>query len=366
MTPYSPAHAASESLFDSTLQLLSDLIATPSFSREEHATAARLEQFFSSYAIPFERSGNNVWVRSKYFDSSKPTLLLNSHHDTVKPNRDWKRDPFAPSIDEGKLYGLGSNDAGGALCAMMAAFVHTYETPLPYNIVLAATAEEEIAGSGGIESVFPVLGRIDAAIVGEPTTLCMAIAEKGLLVLDCTAHGASGHAARSTGINAISKALPDIEWFHSFRFAEESPALGPVKMTVTQIQAGTQHNVIPDRCTFVVDVRVTDRYTHEEVLATIRSHVACDVVPRSMRLRPSRIDSDHAIVVAAEQLGIPLFGSPTMSDQALIPVPSVKIGPGMSERSHTADEFIRLDELRNGIDTYIALLSTLNLQGSAL
>ena len=358
--PDNNSSPASDELFGDTLRLLSDLIATPSFSREEDATATRIEQYFRAKNIGCTRSGNNVWVRSQHFDERKPTLL-NSHHDTVKPNRDWRRDPFTPSIEDGRLYGLGSNDAGGALCAMIAAFVHLYNAGLPFNTVLAATAEEEIAGAGGIESVLPQLGHIDAAIVGEPTTLHMAVAEKGLLVLDCTAHGSSGHAARSIGVNAIAQAIPDINWFHSFRFPNESPTLGPVKMTVTQIQAGTQHNVIPDRCTFVVDVRVTDAYTHEEVLDTIRRHVSCGVAPRSMRLRPSRIDAGHPLVVAAQQLGIPTFGSPTLSDQALIPVPSVKIGPGMSERSHTADEFIGLGELRNGIDTYIALLSTLTL-----
>lgn len=346
---------------DGALALLQRLISIPSFSREEDGTATAIEEFFRERGIPSSRSGNNVWARTARFDEAKPTLLLNSHHDTVRPNSDWTRDPFTPVVDDGKLFGLGSNDAGGALCALIAAFAALYESDLPYNLVMAATAEEEIAGAGGIEALLPRLGSIDAAIVGEPTGMQMAVAEKGLLVLDCTAHGASGHAARNIGVNAIGVAVRDIDWLHTYRFPVESAMLGPVKMTVTQIQAGTQHNVIPDRCTFVADVRVTDAYTHEEVLDTIRRHVQSEVTPRSLRLRPSRIADDHPVVTTARRLGIPAFGSPTMSDQALLSMPSVKMGPGMSERSHTADEYITLDELRNGVDTYITFLQALQL-----
>lgn len=348
-------------LYDETTELLKRLISIQSFSREEDGTASAIEDFFQKHTIPTFRSGNNVWARSARFDGNKPTLLLNSHHDTVRPNSDWTRNPFMPVIENGILYGLGSNDAGGALCSLIAAFTALYDDDLPYNLVIAATAEEEIAGRNGIEALLPKLGTIDAALVGEPTGMQMAIAEKGLLVLDCTALGKSGHAARTTGVNAISAAMRDIEWFHTFHFPVESSMLGPVKMTVTQIQAGTQHNVIPDRCTFVVDVRVTDAYTHEEVLETIRQHTESEVTARSMRLRPSRIADDHPIVVTARKLGIPTFGSPTMSDQALLSMPSVKMGPGMSERSHTADEFITLDELHNGIDTYSTFLQALHL-----
>lgn len=350
-----------KTLHNAALLLLQQLIATPSFSREESATAEIIGRFFQQYGIQLQCSRNNVWARCARFDESKPTLLLNSHHDTVQPNKDWTREPFAPTIENGKLFGLGSNDAGGSLCALIAAFVHLYDRELPYNLVIAATAEEEIAGQHGIESLLPELGRIDAAVVGEPTGMQMAIAEKGLLVLDCTAQGKSGHAARDIGVNAITAALRDIEWFHGFRFPVESPTLGPVKMTVTQIQAGTQHNVVPDRCTFVVDVRVTDSYTHEEVLETIQQCVGCNVVPRSMRLRPSRIAQEHPLVQAAQKVGIATFGSPTMSDQALLPMPSVKMGPGMSERSHTADEFLYVEEFLHGIDTYTRFFQTLEL-----
>ncbi|TAE29345.1 MAG: M20/M25/M40 family metallo-hydrolase [Candidatus Kapaibacterium sp.] len=349
-------------LFPPALDLLQRLIATPSLSREEAATADSIQEFLHERRIPTGRKGNNVWACNQHFDTAKPTLLLNSHHDTVKPNQDWTRNPFEPSIEHGKLYGLGSNDAGAALVGLISTFVHFYERELPFNIILAPSAEEEIIGKNGIESALPDLGSIDAAIVGEPTNCELAVAEKGLLVLDCTAHGQSGHAARNTGMNAISRAAEAVQWLHSYTFPKQSEMLGAIKMTVTLINAGTQHNVIPDRCTFVVDVRTTDAYTQEETLAIIRTQLEtlqCSVEARSVRLRPSAIALTHPIVKAAQNLGLPTFASATLSDQSVMPFPSVKIGPGFSERSHTADEYIIVEELQQGIDTYIGLVEEL-------
>lgn len=340
------------------INLLEQLIAIPSFSREEDKTAVVLQGFFKQQEIPSERKGNNVWARNRYFNSEVPTILLNSHHDTVKPNSAYTRDPFEPEIIDGKLFGLGSNDAGGALVCLLAAFLHFYEQKnLKFNLVVAATAEEEISGSEGIESIWDLLPAIDFAIVGEPTLCHMAIAEKGLMVLDCTVRGKAGHAAREEGVNSIYEAIKDIEWLRTYKFPKVSPSLGDVKMTTTVIHAGKQHNVVPAECQYTVDVRVTDQYSLEEVLETIKKNVKASVIPRSLRMRPSGIPEDHVLVRAAKKIGIPLYGSPTTSDQALIPVPSVKIGPGDSARSHTADEFIYVEEIVKGIDTYIALLS---------
>ena len=347
-------------LYNDALDLLKRLIATPSFSREEDETATALEDFFHQKKIEPHRIGNNVWVKNKFFDPSKRTILLNSHHDTVKPNPGYTRDPFSPLVEEGKLYGLGGNDAGGPLVSLIAAFVHFQEQPnLKYNLVLAASAEEEISGTNGIESMWPVLPKIDFAIVGEPTLTDMAIAEKGLLVLDCISKGKAGHAAREEGVNAIYKALKDIEWVRDYEFPKISAVLGKVKMSVTVIQAGQSHNQVPPECKFTVDVRVTDVYTLEEVLEVIRQNVSAEVRPRSLRLRSSGISPDHPLFVAGTKMGLRLYGSPTTSDQALIPVPSVKMGPGDSARSHSADEFIFLEEIRVGIDTYIRLLENL-------
>lgn len=344
------------------LELLMQLIATPSFSGEEEQAAAILEQFFHHHDIPVHRAGNNVWVRSEPFEPERPTLLLNSHIDTVQPGAGWSRSPFEPVLEEGKLYGLGSNDAGGCLVSLAVTFLHYYKlkSPLHFNIIFAATAEEESSGPGGIERVLPELGPVDVAIVGEPTGMAMAVAEKGLVVLDCVARGRTGHAARDTGINAIEIALQDIQWLRTYRFPRRSELLGPVRMTVTMIQAGIQHNIIPDLCTFTVDVRTTDAYSNEEVVDTIRRHLRSEVTPRSLRLQPSKIDLNHPLVQAAKAMGLRLFGSPTTSDQALIPAPSVKIGPGRSERSHTPDEFIYVDELEQGIEGYIQLLDQFN------
>jgi len=344
-------------LHEIAINLLTRLIATQSFSKEEEEVAYIVEEFFDKHGVHSYKRGNNVWVRNQYFDPALPTVLLNSHLDTVRPNSGYTRDPFKPEIIDGKLYGLGSNDAGGPLVSLIATFLHYYSRKdLKYNVVMAATAEEEISGTGGVESIWSSLVPIDFAIVGEPTLCGMATAEKGLMVLDCVAKGKPGHAAREEGINAIYEALPDIEWIRNYKFPKKSPTLGDIKMTVTVIHSGRQHNVVPAECEFTVDVRVTDMYTLEEILETIKSNVKCQVTPRSLRMRPSGIADDHPAVIAAKKLGLNLYGSPTTSDQALMPIPSVKMGPGDSARSHSADEFIYVDEIRQGIETYIALL----------
>ncbi len=339
------------------LDLLKDLISRPSFSGQEDQTAQRLLYFLQEHGIEVQRKFNNIWACNRHFDPQKPTLLLNSHHDTVKVANGWQHDPFVPTIEEGKLFGLGSNDAGAPLVSLMAVFIYFFErTDLSHNLIMAATAEEESSGAKGIRSVLPELGRIDLAVVGEPTGMELAIAEKGLMVLRCRAHGRAGHAARDVGENAIFKAIPDLQWFNTFRFPEESKLLGPVKMTVTMIEAGVLHNVIPDRCDFTVDIRTTDVYGNEQVLQTIREHIQSEILETSLHLQPSAIAENHGLVKVARSLAMHTFGSPTLSDQALIQAPSVKIGPGMSERSHTADEFVYLHELRQGIEIYIQLL----------
>lgn len=344
------------------IQLLQQLIATPSFSKEEDGTASLVEKFFANQHIPTQRIGNNVWVTNFYFTSDRPTILLNSHHDTVRPNSQYTRNPFVAEIIGNKLYGLGSNDAGGPLVSLIATFLHFYKAEnLKYNLVLAATAEEEISGTGGVESIWSYLPTISLAIVGEPTGCQMATAERGLMVLDCIAKGKAGHAAREEGVNAIYEAIKDIQWFQSYQFPKVSPTLGPIKMSVTVVNAGKQHNVVPAECLYTIDVRVTDAYTLEEVLATVQQHVKSQVTPRSLRLRPSGIAEDHVLVKAAKKLGITCYGSPTTSDQALIPVPSVKMGPGDSARSHAADEFIYIREISDGIRTYIQLLTEIML-----
>jgi acetylornithine deacetylase/succinyl-diaminopimelate desuccinylase-like protein len=349
-------------LYQDALVLLQELIAIPSYSREEAVSASAIEAFFKKHGIATNREGNNVWVKNRRFDPSKPTVLLNSHHDTVRPNSGYTRDPFKPEMIDNKLFGLGSNDAGGPLVSLIATFLHYDQIELPkYNLVMAATAEEEISGTGGIESVWSSLPAVDFAIVGEPTLCEMAIAEKGLMVLDCIATGKPGHAAREEGINAIHEALPDLEWFSSYRFPKVSDTLGEMKMSVTIIHSGSQHNVVPADCQFTIDVRVTDAYTLEDALSIIKEHVKCSVTPRSLRMRSSGIAQDHPLVLSAKKLGIRLYGSPTTSDQALISVPSVKIGPGDSARSHSADEFIYLDEIETGIQTYIRLLDNIIL-----
>jgi acetylornithine deacetylase len=347
-----------EKLYDVAVALLKQMIATPSLSREEADTAQLISEFLTAMDIPHERHLNNIWAYNKHYDPAKPNILLNSHHDTVKPNPQYTRDPFSPDVEDGKLYGLGSNDAGGCLVSLIATFLHFYQrTDLNYNIILSATAEEEISGQNGVESILSKLPAIEFAIVGEPTLTQLAIAEKGLMVLDCTSTGKAGHAAREEGENALYKALPDLNWFKDYRFPKVSPTLGPVKMSVTVINTSNKaHNVVPADCSFVVDVRATDQYTLEEILETIKANVSCEVKPRSMRMRPSFIPMDHPFVQAGLAVGKTCYGSPTTSDQALIPATSVKMGPGDSARSHTADEFIYLHEIKEGIDSYIRLL----------
>jgi len=344
------------------IELLEQLIAIPSVSRDEAAAADHLERWMNRRGLRAERCGNNVWcaTESKAGDT-RPVLLLNAHLDTVKPAAGYTRDPFAPDEEGGRLYGLGANDDGGSLVALLAAYERLSRKEQPYRLVFSATAEEEVSGKGGLDLLLPRLGRIDLGIVGEPTGMRMAVAEKGLMVLDCTAHGRSGHAARDEGENALYKALADIEWFRTHRFEKVSPFLGPVKMSVTQIHAGTQHNVVPDACTFVVDVRPNGMYTNRELLGLIKAAVACDVKERSTRLNSSHLDLRHPVVARGQQLGLGCFGSPTLSNQAVAPFSTLKIGPGESARSHTADEYIELKEIEQGADLYVRLLDQLDI-----
>jgi acetylornithine deacetylase len=347
-----------EQLYSDAIKLLSQLISIPSFSKEEDKTAACIESFLKSKNLVTHRDKNNVWCYNKYFDISKPTLLLNSHHDTVRPASGYTRDPFTPFEIDGKLYGLGSNDAGGCLVALMAAFLNFYDqSDLKFNLAFAATAEEEISGFNGLELVFPKLKNVSCAIVGEPTNMRIAVAEKGLLVLDCTTCGKAGHAARDEGDNAIYKALADIEWFRHFEFPKVSGHLGKIKMNVTMIQSGTQHNMVPAECNYTVDIRLTDAYAHEEIIAIIKENVSSSIHPRSVRIKPSAISEAHPLVKAGKLLGKTCYGSPTTSDQALLNVPSIKMGPGDSARSHTADEFIYTNEIKEGISTYVDLIN---------
>lgn len=346
-------------LQENAITLLKELIATPSFSKEEDQTAGLLCRFLGEKNIEHTRVGNNVFALNKHYDEQKPTILLNSHHDTVKPNPQYTKDPFSPVIEEGKLYGLGSNDAGGCLVSLIATFLHFYEKKeLAYNISIAATAEEEISGTGGIEYTLPYLPKIDCAIVGEPTQMQMAVAERGLMVLDCFSHGRAGHAARNEGENAIYKALQDIEWFKNYQFDKVSELLGPSKMSVTVIETENKaHNVVPAVCKFVVDTRINELYSFEEVIAIINANVQSEVKARSTRLRSTSIPTDHPLVKAGTALGRTYYGSPTTSDKALMPFPSLKMGPGDSARSHTADEYIYIDEISKGIELYIQLLN---------
>lgn len=343
-----------------TIDLLKNMIRIPSFSRDEGTLADFLERWMLTEGFAARRLGNNLWMESGPADG-RPTILLNAHIDTVKPASGYTRDPFTPEIEDGCLYGLGSNDDGGSLVALLETYSRLIQKEQPYRLIFSATAEEEVSGKGGLDLILPELGRIDFGVMGEPTGMRMAVAERGLMVLDCTAYGKSGHAARNEGVNAIYKAIEDIQWFKSHSFDRVSDFLGAVKMSVTQINAGTQHNVVPDRCTFVVDVRPNGMYTNPELLEMIKSSVSCEVKERSTRIGSSHLPMDHPAVVRGLSLGLEPFGSPTTSNQALCHFPTLKIGPGDSARSHSADEYIRLDEIADGIETYVALLDGLTL-----
>ena len=347
-----------EILTQEAISLLKALIETPSFSSEEDKTAVLIENWFAVNNIPFERENNNIWAFNKHFDAAKPTLLLNSHHDTVRPNQAYNKDPFKAIIENDKLYGLGSNDAGGCLVSLLATFVHFYDLPnLTHNIVIVASAEEESSGKNGLNSVLKSLPELECAIVGEPTLMQLATAEKGLLVLDVKIKGTPSHAAHQNNDNAIYKTIPVMEWFKNYNFEKVSDQLGPVKMTVTQVNAGKQHNVVPSECDIVVDIRVNDCYTNHEVLAIVKEHVTAEVTPRSMNLSSSFIPEHHGLVQAGIALGRTTYGSPTLSDQSVLSCKSLKLGPGDTLRSHSADEFIYLNEIEEGIDLYIKILS---------
>ena len=347
-----------DKLLADAIGLLKQLIATPSFSKEENDTAELICTFFEKNQIPFSRVGNNVYAKNKFYDASKQSILLNSHHDTVKPNKGYTNDPFSPIEKDGKIFGLGSNDAGGCLVSLIATFLYFYnQENLNHNIVFAASAEEEISGVNGIELVLPYLGQIDFGVVGEPTKLEMAVAERGLMVIDCTANGRAGHAARNEGENALYKAIDDINWIRNYHFEKVSDLLGESRMSVTVIDTeNKQHNVVPSQCKFVIDVRVNELYTFDEILEALKSNLKSQFKPRTTRMKSTSIALDHPLVKAGLALGKGYYGSPTTSDKALMPFPTLKMGPGDSARSHTADEYIYVDEIRDGIETYIQLL----------
>ena len=336
--------------------LLKKLIATPSVSRNEKDAADIMEQTIRSYGFEPQREANNLWIIDPHYDESRPTLLLNAHIDTVKPVASWSRDPFSPDVEDGVLYGLGSNDCGGGLCSLLQIFRMLTEKPQSYNLIYLASAEEEVSGKDGITRALPLLPHIDLAIVGEPTGMNPAVAEKGLMVLDVIAHGKSGHAARNEGVNAIYEALDDMRWIRDYKFEKVSEFLGPTKMTLTVVNAGTQHNVIPDKCTMLVDIRTNEFYDNEEIYEFIRQHLKSEVKAHSFRLKSSRIDPEHPLIRKCVAMGMKPFGSPTLSDQALMHFPSFKLGPGESSRSHSANEFIRISEIRDAIAKYETLL----------
>lgn len=345
-----------EQYVSDAVQLLKKLIATPSVSRNEKDAADIMEQTIRSYGFEPQREANNLWIIDPHYDESRPTLLLNAHIDTVKPVASWSRDPFSPDVEDGVLYGLGSNDCGGGLCSLLQIFRMLTEKPQSYNLIYLASAEEEVSGKDGITRALPLLPHIDLAIVGEPTGMNPAVAEKGLMVLDMIAHGKSGHAARNEGVNAIYEALDDMRWIRDYKFEKVSEFLGPTKMTLTVVNAGTQHNVIPDKCTMLVDIRTNEFYDNEEVYEFIRQHLKSEVKAHSFRLKSSRIDPEHPLIRKCVAMGMKPFGSPTLSDQALMHFPSFKLGPGESSRSHSANEFIRISEIRDAIAKYETLL----------
>lgn len=351
-------------MIQQAFDLLDRLIATPSISRDESATADIIENHLISNGVDAKRLKNNIWAVSDNYDSSRPTLLLNSHHDTVKPVAGYTRNPFTPSHSDGRIFGLGSNDAGGSVVSLIESFIRLHKTPLSVNLVLAITAEEEVSGRNGIELLLSYFKdnalKIDMAIVGEPTCLNAAVAERGLMVVDCVSEGISGHAARNEGINAIYKAIDDIERLRNFKFDRTSSTLGDIKISVTQIEAGTQHNVVPDKCSFVADIRTTDAYTNEEIISILKKDIQSGLTPRSTRLNASVIDLNHPLVKAAVDLGATTFVSPTLSDRALMHgIPALKIGPGDSARSHTADEYIFENEIEQAIAFYQQLILSL-------
>ena len=345
-----------EEYVSDAVELLKKLIATPSVSRNEKDAADIMEQTIRSYGFEPQREANNIWIIDPHYDESRPTLLLNAHIDTVKPVASWTRDPFSPDVEDGVLYGLGSNDCGGGLCSLLQIFRMLTEKPQHYNLIYLASAEEEVSGKDGITRALPLLPHIDLAIVGEPTGMNPAVAEKGLMVLDVIAHGKSGHAARNEGVNAIYEALDDMRWIRDYKFEKVSEFLGPTKMTLTMVNAGTQHNVIPDKCTMLVDIRTNEFYDNEEVFEFIRQHLKSEVKAHSFRLKSSRIDPEHPLIKKCVAMGMKPFGSPTLSDQALMHFPSFKLGPGESSRSHSANEFIRISEIRDAITKYETLL----------
>ena len=345
-----------EEYVSDAVELLKKLIATPSVSRNEKDAADIMEQTIRSYGFEPQREANNIWIIDPHYDESRPTLLLNAHIDTVKPVASWTRDPFSPDVVDGVLYGLGSNDCGGGLCSLLQIFRMLTEKPQHYNLIYLASAEEEVSGKDGITRALPLLPHIDLAIVGEPTGMNPAVAEKGLMVLDVIAHGKSGHAARNEGVNAIYEALDDMRWIRDYKFEKVSEFLGPTKMTLTVVNAGTQHNVIPDKCTMLVDIRTNEFYDNEEVFEFIRQHLKSEVKAHSFRLKSSRIDPEHPLIKKCVAMGMKPFGSPTLSDQALMHFPSFKLGPGESSRSHSANEFIRISEIRDAITKYETLL----------
>ncbi|MDR0560626.1 MAG: M20 family metallo-hydrolase [Prevotellaceae bacterium] len=345
--------------YTETIELLKTLISIPSFSGEEDKTADTIYDFLNSKNIETYRYKNNVWAKNRQFSPDKPVLLLNSHHDTVKPSQSYTVNPFEAVIENGKLYGLGSNDAGGSLTSLITVFCRFYDRELPFNLILALTAEEEAIGKNGISALWNHLGNVDFAIVGEPTGMNVALAERGLIVLDCVSEGIAGHAARNEGKNAIYEAIDDILWFRNFRFPKVSKLMGEVKMNVTVVNAGTQHNVVPSECKFVVDIRPVDCYSNEEIAETVRQNVKCRVTPRSLHLKASAISEEHILAKTAKKLNIPCYVSPTTSDISRISVPAVKMGPGESARSHTADEFIHIAEIENAIDGYANFIEQL-------
>ncbi len=344
------------------ITLLKDLIKTPSFSGEENKTGDLIQEYFKEYGVKTQRWDNNIIAIHPDYDEKKKTVLLNSHHDTVKVNDGWTEDPFGAKMEGDTLYGLGSNDAGASLVSLIQTFIHYHNKTIPYNLVIAATGEEENFGPNGLASVlYNQLPKIDLGIIGEPTSLELGVAQKGLIVIDAQVKGKAGHAARNNGINAIYEALDDLTWIASYAFPKMSPHLGPTTIQATLINAGIQHNIIPDLCTYVIDARVNDCYSNEEVITILRDHLKAEIKPRSMRWQSKGIAMDHPIVKKAQSMGIRAMGSPTLSDQVHCNFPSVKIGPGDSNRSHTANEYIKLSEVKAGTQLYIDLLSDLEL-----